>query len=226
MGEERPETLTTDRLDRQLIHALVVDGRASFRGLAGVLGSSEQTIARRYRRLREAGAIRVVVLPNPQRFAHYWIVRVRVSPPAAVAFAQAVARRPDVAWVGLISGGTEVSFVAHARTEQQRDRLLLERLPRSTKVLDLTAAAVPASPAGRRPNGRRWRTRSTRRRSMPCRPDLVTTAPQSSPPSKMSRCSRCWRATDAPAMRSWPPKPATPRPVSPAVWTRCCRAAR
>ena len=50
------ETITLDRLDRQLLHALQFDGRVSFRLLAEVLGSSEQTVARRYRRLRDAGS--------------------------------------------------------------------------------------------------------------------------------------------------------------------------
>jgi DNA-binding Lrp family transcriptional regulator len=136
------EVLRIDRLDRQLIYALQIDGRASFRRLAAVLGASEQTVARRYRRLREAGAIRVVVMPNPARFEHYWATRVRVRPPAAVAFAEAIARRDDVAWVGLIAGGTEVTFVARARTVAERDALLLERLPRSQQVLDVSAAAV------------------------------------------------------------------------------------
>jgi DNA-binding Lrp family transcriptional regulator len=136
------EALTTDRLDRQLIYALQIDGRASFRRIAEVLGASEQTVARRYRRLREAGAIRVVVLPNPRRFEHYWTTRVRVRPSAAVAFADAIARRDDVAWVGLIAGGTEVTFLARAQTVAERDALLLERLPRSRQVLDVSAAAV------------------------------------------------------------------------------------
>jgi DNA-binding Lrp family transcriptional regulator len=136
------EVLTIDRLDRQLIYALQLNGRTSFRRLANVLGASEQTVARRYRRLREAGAIRVVVLPNPGRFEHYWATRVRVRPSAATAFAEAIARRDDVAWVGLIAGGTEVTFVARAQTVAERDALLLERLPRSQHVLDVSAAAV------------------------------------------------------------------------------------
>jgi DNA-binding Lrp family transcriptional regulator len=41
------ESITLDRLDRQLLHALQFDGRVSFRLLADVLGSSEQTVARR-----------------------------------------------------------------------------------------------------------------------------------------------------------------------------------
>jgi DNA-binding Lrp family transcriptional regulator len=142
MSVQAAETLTMDRLDRQLVQALAIDGRASFRRLAEVLGASEQTVARRYRRLREAGAVRVLVLPDPRRFDQNWLVRVQVRPPTAVAFAEAVARREDVAWVGITAGGAEVTFAARARTEHERDALLLERLPRSRQVLGVSAAAV------------------------------------------------------------------------------------
>ena len=56
------DTLTIDDLDRQLAQCLGVDGRASFSQLAVVLGVSDQTVARRYRRLRSAGVMRVVGL--------------------------------------------------------------------------------------------------------------------------------------------------------------------
>jgi DNA-binding transcriptional regulator YhcF (GntR family) len=41
-----------DDLDRALIHALHIDGRAPFHRMAAALGVSPQTVARRYRRLR------------------------------------------------------------------------------------------------------------------------------------------------------------------------------
>ena len=73
MATVTSESGKLDRLDRQLLHALQFDGRASFRVLAELLGASEQTIARRYRRLREAGVVRVVVLSAPAG-GQYWIV--------------------------------------------------------------------------------------------------------------------------------------------------------
>src|SRR5687768_12181539 len=49
-----------DTLDRSLIHALMIDGRAPFNRIAEILDVSDQTIARRYRKLRASGAARVV----------------------------------------------------------------------------------------------------------------------------------------------------------------------
>lgn len=142
MATDTAETFTIDRLDRQLIHALSVDGRTPFRRIAAVLGSSEQTVARRYRRLREAGVLRVVVLPDARRFAHNWWLRIQMRPAATLPFAEALARRPDVSWVTLTSGGTEIICAVRARTSEQRDALLLERLPRSSHVLGVSATAI------------------------------------------------------------------------------------
>jgi DNA-binding Lrp family transcriptional regulator len=76
-----------DRLDRQLLHALQIDGRAPFRRLASVLGASEQTVARRYRRLwdiRGRGALprRLLVAAEPLGFATTARLYLAVAPGA------------------------------------------------------------------------------------------------------------------------------------------------
>jgi DNA-binding Lrp family transcriptional regulator len=96
------ETITTDRLDRRIMSALQFDGRASFRRIAQALGSSEQTVARRYRRLREAGILRVVVLPDPRASRESLFVRIRTAPGAAEPIGRALARRPDVSTATLL----------------------------------------------------------------------------------------------------------------------------
>ena len=53
-----------DDLDRGLVHALQINGRAPFGVIAAALGVSDHTIARRYRRLRSQGAVRVVGVPD------------------------------------------------------------------------------------------------------------------------------------------------------------------
>src|SRR5271167_3867805 len=85
------ESIIVDDLDRQLAQCLGIDGRASFSAIAEVLGVSDQTVARRYRRLRSA-----------------WVLRLRCVPGSGEAIAEALARREDTAWVQLLSGDTEV----------------------------------------------------------------------------------------------------------------------
>jgi DNA-binding Lrp family transcriptional regulator len=136
------DTLTLDDLDRGLAHCLSVDGRASFSQIAGVLGVSDQTVARRYRRLRSSGALRVVGLKARKSLgAHGWFLRMRCVPGSGPAIAAALARRPDTAWIQLLSGDTEV--LCALRGEAREDRAaLLSKLPRSDRVVAVTAHSM------------------------------------------------------------------------------------
>jgi DNA-binding Lrp family transcriptional regulator len=140
------ESVTLDPLEEQLVHALQVDGRASFSRIAAVLGASDRTIARRYHRLRSTGALRVVGLPHTRRVGRVnWLVRMHCAPDAALALAATLARRDDTSWVSLASGGTEVTFVAQT---QDRGGSLLEKLPRGPRITSVTAQCMLRAVAG------------------------------------------------------------------------------
>ncbi|QFZ20356.1 Lrp/AsnC family transcriptional regulator [Saccharothrix syringae] len=143
------ETVTLDDLDRGLAHALQLDGRAPFSKIAGVLGVSENTVARRYRRLRAAGVLRVVGALVGARLGNVvWTIRLRCTPDAAGSIAMSLARRPDTFWVHLLSGGTEISCVTQTRLPEERDALLLQKLARSGRVSSVTAHCVLKGFAG------------------------------------------------------------------------------
>src|SRR5215469_12666562 len=133
------ESITVDDLDRQLAQCLGVDGRASFSAIAEVLGVSDQTVARRYRRLRSAGVLRVVGLRNLKSGRYpSWFLRLRCVPGSGEAIAAALARRHDTAWVQLLSGDTEV-LCALRGDEPEGTESLLARLPRSGRIVEVTA---------------------------------------------------------------------------------------
>ncbi|MFC6880223.1 Lrp/AsnC family transcriptional regulator [Actinomadura yumaensis] len=126
-----------DEVDHGLIHALHIDGRAPFSRIAAVLDVSTQTVARRYRRLRDAAGLRVVGLADPAHAAHaQWLVRLTAGPQAAQDLARALARRADTSWVKLASGGTEIVAVVHAATSHA---LLLHDIPRTAAVTAVSA---------------------------------------------------------------------------------------
>lgn len=132
-----------DSLDVQLIYALQLDGRAPFSLIGEVLGVSDQTIARRYNRLRSAGLLRVRGLIEPDLVGlTSWIIRVQCTPNAATPVAEALARRPDTAFVSLISGGTEVTCSIRTRAGEDSSHLLLDALPRSRGVNGISAQCV------------------------------------------------------------------------------------
>nr|WP_180218256.1 AsnC family transcriptional regulator [Streptomyces albus] len=133
-----------DDLDRQLGHALQLDGRAAFSRIAEVLGVSDQTIARRWAKLRGSGSMRVLGLTEPTVLGEtVWLIRVLTTTDAAVPLAEALARRTETSWVGLMAGGTEISVVARAAGDWAREgggeALLLRELPRTPRVLSVRA---------------------------------------------------------------------------------------
>ena len=136
------DTITIDDLDRQLAQCLGVDGRASFSQLAEVLGVSDQTVARRYRRLRSAGVLRVVGLKARKQLGSLgWFLRIRCVPGAGPAIAAALARRADTAWIQLLSGNTEVLCTLRGDAREDREALLA-KLPRSERIVDVTAHSL------------------------------------------------------------------------------------
>src|SRR5690242_8294183 len=111
-----------DDLDRKIVHALQLDPRVGFSRVAEVLGVSEQTVARRYRRLRGDGLLRIIGLVELRHFGQTeWVVRVGCRPGGTAALAGALARRDDVAWVTIGAGGSEVVCSIRARSTEQRD---------------------------------------------------------------------------------------------------------
>jgi DNA-binding Lrp family transcriptional regulator len=132
-----------DNLDRGLVHALQLDGRAPFGVIAAALGVSDHTVARRYQRLRRQGVVRVVGLPNSSRLGRTdWFIRLCCVPDTALPMARALARRDDISWVMLTSGGTEITCQASIGSRGQRDALLLGTLPRSRQIVHVDALSV------------------------------------------------------------------------------------
>ena len=137
------KTNQLDDVDRQLLHALTVAPRAPFRLLAEVIGVSDQTVARRYRRLAETIGLRVYGLIDGERAGWVdWLVRLQAAPGSAQGIAAALARRPDTRWVRLYSGGTEIVCTVQARTPDQRNTLFLRGLPGSRHVTAITAHSI------------------------------------------------------------------------------------
>src|SRR6202049_3129459 len=134
------ESISLDLLDRRIIPPLYVDPRAPFSRLAEVLGSSEPTISRRYRRLFDDRILRVVGQLDSQRLGQDdWAVRIRCAPGSAPTVATKLAQHPDTSWVQLTSGGTEIFSLIHSRQGEQRTPLLLSQLSVGRQVVDIEA---------------------------------------------------------------------------------------
>lgn len=135
-------SIKLDELDRRLVQALQLDGRLPFSRMAAALEVSEQTIARRYRRLSEMGIVRVVGVRNPWRSHHSLFLRISTQPGSARPIGEALARREDVTWVAVALGDTEMTCVLHAADAGHPQSLVAERLPRVSRVVGVTSLVI------------------------------------------------------------------------------------
>ncbi|MFH9424265.1 Lrp/AsnC family transcriptional regulator [Streptomyces sp. NPDC017529] len=127
-----------DDVERGLVQALQIDGRAPFSKIAQVLGVSTQTVMRRFQRLRAEAGLRVVGLAEPARGGRtQWLVRLGATPGSSEALARSLARRPDTSWVKLTSAGTEIFTFVHA--SQGAHPPVLQKLPHTRGITAVSA---------------------------------------------------------------------------------------
>jgi DNA-binding Lrp family transcriptional regulator len=137
------DSVTLEPDDVRILRSLQIDPRMGFATMAAVLGLSEPTVGRRYRRMVRQGVVRVIGVVDPGALGQsQWTVRLRCRPGSGPALAEALARREDVSWVVLSGAGSEVTCAVRSRSQEQRDDLLGHRLPRAASVIDLQASVV------------------------------------------------------------------------------------
>ncbi|MFD0008328.1 Lrp/AsnC family transcriptional regulator [Streptomyces sp. NPDC127178] len=144
------QSVTLDVLDRRLIHALQIDGRASFSRIAAVLQVPERTVARRYQRLRSALVVRVVGLVDSQRIGMLdWFVRIGCTPEATDVLTAALAQRDDTSWIAPLAGGPRLTcMVRTPGAGAEGGRPLFDHLLRTPGVRDVEAGCVLRAVAG------------------------------------------------------------------------------
>ncbi|MFI9082064.1 AsnC family transcriptional regulator [Streptomyces sioyaensis] len=141
--KKAPDVSELDLLDRQLVHALMMDGRAPLNRLARVLNVTDRTVTSRYRRLRGRGILRVVGLPVSSRVGvEVTRLRIQCTPGNAEAIARALAHRADTGWVKIYASGTEVVCTVRCEGIGTRESLLLQKLLRARQVTAVAAQSV------------------------------------------------------------------------------------
>ncbi|MEV0634135.1 Lrp/AsnC family transcriptional regulator [Streptomyces sp. NPDC050619] len=93
-----------DSLDRRIISALQIDGRASWHRIAVALGEAERTVVRRGTRLLDSGLVRIGAMALHGRST---VVGVRCAPGQARMVASALARRSDCVFTHVLTGSPD-----------------------------------------------------------------------------------------------------------------------
>jgi DNA-binding Lrp family transcriptional regulator len=98
-----------DALDRQIVAALVRNGRAPWRLIAEVLGQQERTVARRGNKLLETGVVRTNSFINPSSVSSRaaFLLRVTAAPRELRNVCSWLAAQEESSWVSALSGANE-----------------------------------------------------------------------------------------------------------------------
>lgn len=135
-NDRRPATL--DEVDRRIVAALQVSGRAPF-GLVGrVLGEHERTVARRVQRLVDAGVLRFTVFLDELRcgIGQPTHLKVLVEPRTVGRVATALASRADIRSVVAATGEADLVCELVAPSRAALHTILAEEIPAISGVRD------------------------------------------------------------------------------------------
>ncbi|MEX0991739.1 MAG: Lrp/AsnC family transcriptional regulator [Actinomycetota bacterium] len=124
-----------DELDRQIVHVLQGDGRASFAELARELGASEATIRARVARLLRSGAVKVVASVDALELGFtVAYIGVRVRGGALDRVLKAMRATPEVTYVVVCAGSFDLFVEVVCTDGPALMRLLDERIRQAPGV--------------------------------------------------------------------------------------------
>lgn len=119
-----------DALDRQIITLLRSDGRRSNREIARRLDVPEATVRYRVRRLTESGVLRITASVDPEHlgYALTAVISVQVDPPQMVAAAETIAEMPEVMWLAISAGVSDLILTASFHNQDEMFEFVADRL--------------------------------------------------------------------------------------------------
>ncbi len=136
-----------DALDRQIIRELTVDGRASFSEIAQKIGTSTDTIVKRYHRLKERGVIKVSIQINLNRLGYYALLDFNIACVSSLSLSgivEALEKTPDVIIITKTSGDFDLQVTAAIRNVEQMFRMQEEiAKTRGVSKIETSARRIP-----------------------------------------------------------------------------------
>ncbi len=142
------DKIIIDDVDKQIVAKLTVDGRASFTEIAKELGLSTDTVVKRYRRLKEKGAIKVSIQINPNKIGYTAILNLNISftTPGGLSnpIIESLAKVPDVIIITQTSGDYDLQLTAMIRDVAQAFEMQdqIARICGITKI-EATSRKIP-----------------------------------------------------------------------------------
>lgn len=144
MTDDAPVVL--DQLDRQIVAALQIHGRATWQQIARVVGTSDTTVARRTQRMFSSGVVRVVASTDPLRCGYGYpvMVQVKCQVGQTARVAAALAQRPDVRFIALVTGAFDIVLELIVSSQRELARVLFDGIEKVDGLLSTVTENVVA----------------------------------------------------------------------------------
>lgn len=127
-----------DELDRRIIGALQIDGRASWRRVADVLDAPFSTVTRRGNALLESGVVRVAAMEN---IGPTHIVELDCEPGRLIGIAEELRSDPDIIFLYVLASPAKLFLEVHSRPGKI-ERMSLVELPALKGVTRVSVSPV------------------------------------------------------------------------------------
>lgn len=104
------DSVELDDLDRQIVAALQIHGRATWQQIARAVGTSDTTVSRRAQRMLNSGIVRVIASTDPLRCSYGYpvMMQVKCQVGQSTRVAAELAKRPDVRFISLVTGSFDI----------------------------------------------------------------------------------------------------------------------
>jgi DNA-binding Lrp family transcriptional regulator len=131
-------------LDRRVVAALQLNGRAPWSTIARHVGVSESTVLRRVGQLTEAGQLRVIGVVDVLRcgLGVPVLVRLHCRPGSAQTVAAEVAARPETRYASVLAGSADCVAEVVLPHHEDIGRMVVDDLPGAADVLDSETLTV------------------------------------------------------------------------------------
>lgn len=129
-AQRNRQPVQPDDLDRQIIDLLREDGRRSNREVARRLDVPEATVRYRVRRLTDSGILRIAASVDPEHlgYALTAVISVQVAPRRFIEVSDEIAAMPEVMWVAITSGASDIIFTASFQNQDEMFGFVTDRL--------------------------------------------------------------------------------------------------
>ncbi|NJC21523.1 DNA-binding Lrp family transcriptional regulator [Arthrobacter pigmenti] len=141
-----PSAPRLDELDRCILSALQIHGRASWQQIARAAGTSDSTVSRRVNQMLDDGLVQVIAATDPLLCDEGYPVLVQITSRAGATaeVARELAIRPDVRFAALVTGSFDVVVELIVRSQTELCYVLFNEIERIPGVWSTTTESVVA----------------------------------------------------------------------------------